>query len=202
MPHVVRGEVLGRFQVHKQQIPDGVVVFGPVEPPHRHAPRVGFRVAIRVFKQVADRLEKRLLVGRRRLRGLFGRHRPIMNKVDQLIPLLARFEQREFIAKRGERQPGLRIRVTVALHTVLREKLCKSGWQRGGRGCRSGNSCGGNSRGGCIRRLIYRLIYRLLRRFGCQGKTANRGNEQSHARCENGTNCAKLPTSHGMSTPA
>ena len=50
---IIRGKILGRLEVHSHQVANGIVVLRPIEAPHRHAPRIGWRGAVKRIQRMA-----------------------------------------------------------------------------------------------------------------------------------------------------
>ena len=55
---VVRREILGGIEIDAHQIADRVAIFGPVQPPHRDAARVGLGIAGGALEHVAHRADE------------------------------------------------------------------------------------------------------------------------------------------------
>ena len=119
---VVRRKIFRRQKIHADQIANRVVVFRPIQPPHRDVARVRLGVAVRSFEHRLDRLQKRRHFLARRPRPFLGRHLAQFHHVHHRLPLLARLQHGRFVAKRVQRQVRLRLLFAMTMHAMLLHK--------------------------------------------------------------------------------
>ena len=119
--HLVAREIRRRFEIHAEQVANGVVVFRAIQSAHRGAAGVGRR-AVRRGKDRLHRRDKRRALGRRWLRLVVRRHVARLHHLQHLAPLLACAQQRPIIAHRVQRQPRLLLLLSMAGNAVLFHK--------------------------------------------------------------------------------
>ena len=120
--HVVGGKGVAERQVHAQQVADGVVVLGPVEPADRDAAGVVVDVAVHLVQDAIDPIHRGGSVRRGRLIGLRRRHRSHADDRENPLPLLPVGPQ--VVRGTDGRDVNLRFRIlrAVAVAAVGRQK--------------------------------------------------------------------------------
>jgi len=124
---VVLRKVVRRAQVEAEQIADRVVVFRAVQPPRRHAPGIGGRDPVDARQFAREPFGDGLPLMLRRLRLFIGRHLPMPQLRDDVVPVVALLDQRRGRGERLEVQFALVLLVAVAGNAVLRDKRLDEG---------------------------------------------------------------------------
>ena len=130
---VVLREVVGGPRLHAEQIADGVVVFGTVEPAGGYTSRIGRRFAVDpielLFQPGRDCLSLRFL----RLVLLDGRHFLALELPGDLFPALTVLDERGRIGELLEVQILFVLLVAVTAVAVLGKEWCDQAVEPGSR---------------------------------------------------------------------
>ena len=120
MPRVVRRKTLRRFEINAHEVADDIIVLRAIEPAHRHAAGVGWRVGIKIIQRLPNPAgDERLFLFVRTLLALLRWHLASLHFPTHRLPkLIAPLHIRRRF-KTLQRNLTLRLPISVAGKTVL-----------------------------------------------------------------------------------
>ena len=120
--HIVLREIVRRFEIHTHEVANGVIVFGPVHPPERHAAGIGV-VGIDGKQGMLDPGGHHLTLGLRGLGLLFlGRHVSASDILEDAVPGPLVGDDLGDIGETVQRQIALGRAIAVAIPAILFEQ--------------------------------------------------------------------------------
>ena len=129
---VVLRKVVGRTEVDAEQIADGVVVFGAVQPPDRHPARIGHGRPVNALEFEVDPARHGGQRVGMRSRIVFRRHLAGADLGERLLPQVRVARDRVHRLKRREVQPAALATVVVARKAGVFEKRLDGRLEPGG----------------------------------------------------------------------